>query len=840
MATTVAPGVLGVAHPRVEGREKVEGEALYAYEHDIEGVVYAWIVQSTVAKGTISAVDGAEARRLPGVLAVISHENAPDLGEVQDGELAVFQSPNVAYRGQIVALAVAETLEAAREAAGVVRVEYAAEAHDVALSVDHPKLYTPEKVNPNFPSETSEGDVDGALAAAAVVVDETYSTPAEHNNPMEPHATLAVWSGGDLTLYDSTQGAPRARDAIAGVFDLPPERVRVISPHVGGGFGSKGTPRPTVIAAAIAARHVDRPVKLAATRQQMFTFVGYRTPTIQRVRLGADADGRLQAIDHVAYEQTSTIREFAEQTTVPTRMMYASPNRRTGHRLAALDVPTPSWMRAPGETPGMYALECAMDELAIACGLDPIELRARNEPETDPETGLPFSSRGLQECMRLGAERFGWEGRDPAPGVRRDGRWLVGTGVASSTYPARRMPSSAFARALPDGTFVVGIGAADIGTGARTVLLQVAADALEVPPERITMEIGDSALPFAMLAGGSMGTTSWGSAVVRACEALRAKLGEHGGDVPGEGVEAHVDTTEEVQAQEKLARHAFGAQFCEVRVDAATGEVRVSRMLGVFALRADPQPAHRALAVHRRHDAGHLDGVARGVGARPRVRRLSQPRLRPVPRARVRRHRGHRGDVDRRGGPAPQPDGRQGNRRDRDRRDGRRGGERGAPRDRRPRSRPADPARPRARGAVADRGSDEDAAVATDGPGKPWLDALGALIRAQRVTAGLSLRDLADAHEGLQRLPQPDRARAARAVDLGARRDRGGARRPARGAARAVGPARPGGRARSRRRRAGARHRGGDPRRPRAVRAATDRAPEHLPQLRPGAPALAS
>jgi xanthine dehydrogenase YagR molybdenum-binding subunit len=583
MATTLAPGVLGVAHPRVEGREKVEGRALYAYEHDVEGVVYAWIVQSTVAKGTITAVDGAEARRLPGVLAVISHENAPDLGEVQDGELAVFQSPNVAYRGQIVALTVAETLEAAREAAGLVRVEYAAEAHDVALSVDHPKLYTPEKVNPNFPSETSEGDVDGALAGAAVVMDATYSTPAEHNNPMEPHATLAVWSGGDLTLYDSTQGAPRARDTIANVLGLEPERVRVISQHVGGGFGSKGTPRPTVIAAAIAARHVDRPVKLTATRQQMFTFVGYRTPTIQRVRLGADADGHLVAIDHVAYEQTSTVREFAEQTTVPTRMMYASPNRRTGHRLAALDVPTPSWMRAPGETPGMYALECAMDELAIACGLDPIELRARNEPETDPETGLPFSSRGLQECMRLGAERFGWDGRDPAPSARRDGRWLVGTGVASSTYPARRMPSSAFARALPDGTFVVGIGAADIGTGARTVLLQVAADALDVAPERITMEIGDSALPFAMLAGGSMGTTSWGSAVVRACEALRAKLGEHGGDVRGDGVETHVDTTEEVQGQEKLARHAFGAQFCEVRVDAATGEVHVSRMLGVFA-----------------------------------------------------------------------------------------------------------------------------------------------------------------------------------------------------------------------------------------------------------------
>jgi xanthine dehydrogenase YagR molybdenum-binding subunit len=341
MATTVAPGVLGVAHTRVEGREKVAGEAKYAYEYEVEGVVYAWIVQSTIAKGTITAVDGSEARRLDGVLAVLSHENAPDLGKVDDGELAVLQSPKVSYRGQIVALTIAETLEAAREAAGLVRVEYAAEDHDVALTADHPKLYTPEKVNPNFPSETSEGDVDAALAAAAVVVDATYSTPAEHNNPMEPHATLALWSGGDLTLYDSTQGAPRARDTIANVFGLEPERVRVISPHVGGGFGSKGTPRPTVIAAAMAARHVDRPVKLTATRQQMFTFVGYRTPTIQRVRLGADPEGHLRAIEHIAFEQTSTIREFAEQTTVPTRMMYASPNRRTGHRLAALDVPTP-------------------------------------------------------------------------------------------------------------------------------------------------------------------------------------------------------------------------------------------------------------------------------------------------------------------------------------------------------------------------------------------------------------------------------------------------------------------------------------------------------------------
>jgi xanthine dehydrogenase YagR molybdenum-binding subunit len=264
-------------------------------------------------------------------------------------------------------------------------------------------------------------------------------------------------------------------------------------------------------------------------------------------------------------------------------MMYAAPHRLTTHRLAALDVPTPSWMRAPGECPGMYALESAMDELAIACGIDPIELRIRNEPEVEPETGKEFSSRNLVACLREGAERFGWADRDPTPAARRDGRWLVGTGVASSTYPARRRPSEATARAEPDGTFTVRIGAADIGTGARTALTQIAADALEVEPARVHMEIGDSALPKAMLAGGSMGTASWGSAVVRACEALLAKLGEAGDVVPDEGIEADADTTEEIERDEDLSRNAFGAQFAQVRVDADTGEVRVTRMLGVFA-----------------------------------------------------------------------------------------------------------------------------------------------------------------------------------------------------------------------------------------------------------------
>jgi xanthine dehydrogenase YagR molybdenum-binding subunit len=466
---------------------------------------------------------------------------------------------------------VADSLEVAREAAGLVRLEYAPGAHDVVLSADHPKLYKPDKVNPNHPTDTSQGDVEAGLATASVRIDATYTTPAEHNNPMEPHATLAIWEGDGVTLYDSDQGVPRTRDAVAQVFGLAPERVRVISQHVGGGFGAKGLPHPPVILAVMASQATGRPVKVAVTRQQMFAIVGYRTPTIQRVQLGADREGRLTALAHDAFEQTSTLKEFAEQTAVCSRMMYATPNRRTTHRVAALDVPTPSWMRAPGECPGMYALESAMDELAVACGLDPIELRMRNEPEIDPESGNPFSSRNLVACLREGAARFGWSSRDPEPGVRREGRWLVGTGVAASTYPARRMPSQAFVRARDDGSYVVGIAAADIGTGARTVITQIAADALEVPVERVRVEIGDSDLPPAMIAGGSMGTTSWGSAVIAACRDLR------------EGGEGRSNTAEEIRAQAQLARHSFGAQFVEARVDVDTGEVRIPRALGVFA-----------------------------------------------------------------------------------------------------------------------------------------------------------------------------------------------------------------------------------------------------------------
>jgi len=566
---------IGTPLDRIEGREKVTGAAKYAYEYQAENMAYAEPVQAQIAKGAIRSVDTTETLAQPGVIAVIWNENAPKLADDADGELALFQSRRVAYRGQYVAAVVAETPEAAREGQRLLRMEYDEESHDVLLREDHPKLYTPEKVNPNFPAELERGDPDGALASAAVSVDVTYRTPAFHNNPMEPHATTALWQGGDLILYDSNQGAPANRDTIAGVFDLPPERVRVISPHVGGGFGSKGTPRPNAVLAAIAAKVVERPVKVAVTRQQMFAVTGYRTPTIQRMRLAADADGTLTAISHEVVEQTSTLKEFAEQTAVVTRVMYAAPNRRTTHRLARLDVPTPSWMRAPGECPGMFALESAMDELAIAAGIDPIELRVRNDTQVDPEDGeTPFSSRNLVACLREGAERFGWADRDPTPGARRDGKWLIGTGVASSTYPAYRRAAQASVRSEPDGSFTVKVGAADIGTGARTALTQIAADALDTTPDNVHMEIGDSALPKAGVAGGSMGTASWGTAVFRACKALLA----------GDGNEADYDTSDEIEQQKKLARHGFGAQFAEVRVDSDSGEVRVPRLFGIFAV----------------------------------------------------------------------------------------------------------------------------------------------------------------------------------------------------------------------------------------------------------------
>ncbi len=407
--TRVSGRAIGTPLDRIDGPQKVTGTAPYAYEHHVENPLYLYPLHSDVARGRVARIDASAAEALPGVVIVITHENAPRLADTSDKELAILQSDEVAFRGQYVGAVVAETFEIVRHAAQIVEISYDEEPHDVALRADRDDLYTPDQVSGGFPTDTEEGDFDEAFSSAAVKLDETYATPMEHNNPMEPHTTVAVWEGGDLTLYESTQGPHPVRATVAPIFGLDPSRVRVVAPYVGGGFGSKGLPHANSILAALAARKVEgRPVKFALTRQQMFSCVGYRTPTIQRIRLGADEDGRLTAISHEVVEQTAKIKEFAEQTAVATRTMYATGSRRTTHRLAALDVPVPSWMRAPGECPGMYALEAAMDEMAIKCNLDPVEFRIRNEPEIDAETGLPYSSRNLVACLREGARRFGW------------------------------------------------------------------------------------------------------------------------------------------------------------------------------------------------------------------------------------------------------------------------------------------------------------------------------------------------------------------------------------------------------------------------------------------------
>jgi xanthine dehydrogenase YagR molybdenum-binding subunit len=580
-------GAFGTAHTRVEGRDKVTGAARYAGEFRYDGLAHGWLVLSTVARGRIRAVQADPVLAMPGVLAVLHHGNAPrvttdymSIVGPPDPALGILQHDQVPYVGWPVALVVAETSEQAREAAEALLVEYDEEPHDIAFFAGHPDAYTPGDSRIG-PAEVVKGDVDGALARAAVVVDEEYTTPEEHHSPLEPHAATARWEAGRLDVVDSNQSTVWVAGELAKLFSLDPASVRVRAEHVGGGFGSKGV-RPHQVAAVMAATVLQRPVRVVLTRRQMFSLVGYRSPTTQRVRLGADPDGRLRALDHQALSLTSTVHEFVEPSATYGRPLYDADTHHSVSRVVRLDVPTPTYMRAPGEAPGSFALESALDELAEKCGLDPIALRVRNEPAVGPVSGLPFSSRNLLACFEEGARRFGWADRDPRPGVRREGRWLLGTGTAASTFHVGVGPSTAAVTAEADGTFTVRINATDIGTGARTALTLVAAEALEAEPGRIRVHIADSDLGPAMFAGGSMGTRSWAWAVLRAAADLRERLAL-GGAIPPEGITARSDTTEAVAALTKKERHSFGAQFAEVAVDVTSGEVRVRRMLGIFA-----------------------------------------------------------------------------------------------------------------------------------------------------------------------------------------------------------------------------------------------------------------
>ncbi|WP_326776973.1 xanthine dehydrogenase family protein molybdopterin-binding subunit [Streptomyces sp. NBC_01445] len=581
---TLVTGTVGASYTRVEGLEKVTGAARYAGDVPAAELAHGWLVLSTVARGRIRSIESDPVRGMPGVLAVLHHGNAPRVDGNYVGMLGrpdpiveVFQHDRVPFVGWPVALVVAETSEQAREAAEALVVRYDEEPHDVAFSAGHAGIYTPDGDG----MLAEKGDLAAELAASVHVVDAEYTTPEEHHSSMEPHAAMARWDGGRLEIVDSNQGSMWVAQELAKLFSLDPASVRVRSEHIGGAFGSKGV-RVHQILAVMAATVLDRPVRVVMTRRQMFSLVGYRSPTAQRVRLGADADGRLRALDHQAHSLTSTVHEFVEASAGFGRPMYAADAHRSVNRVVRLDVPTPTFMRAPGEAPGSFALESALDELAEQCGMDPIALRARNEPDVGPVSGLPFGSRNLLACFDEGARRFGWADRDPRPGVRREGRWLLGTGTAAATFPVIVAPSTAAVTAEADGTFTVRIGASDVGTGARTALTLLAAEALGVAGERVHVRIGDSDFGPAAISGGSMGTRSWGWAVTAAGRDLREQLAL-GGDIPPQGITVRSDTSAAVGSLTQKERHSFGAQFAEVAVDVTTGEVRVRRMLGVFA-----------------------------------------------------------------------------------------------------------------------------------------------------------------------------------------------------------------------------------------------------------------
>ncbi|WP_395405315.1 xanthine dehydrogenase family protein molybdopterin-binding subunit [Pseudoduganella sp. UC29_106] len=619
--------IIGQGLDRTDGPAKVTGTATFSAEHQIPRLAHAVMVLSTVPKGRITAIDTARAARMPGVLAVMTHENAPRLPRTKPGEkdmppppkLNLLQDSTVLYNAQPIALVVADTLEQAMDASRAVRVSYARQTavldfHGAKFNARKPKE------DPERPSSFNRGNVNSALAGAAQRIEATYTTPIENHNPMEPHATIAAWEGDRLTLYDATQNISGVKKNAAKCLGIPPDKVRVVSPFVGGGFGCKGNMWSHVVLAAMAAKKVGRPVKLVLERTQMFAPVGARPLTEQKFRLGAAADGRLTAVSHDSISHTSFQDDFTEPCTTPTRMLYASENMQTSQKLATLNLGVPTYMRAPGESSGSFALESALDELAYALNMDPLALRLRNYAEQDPEKNLPFSSKKLRECYQVAAERFGWSRRTPAPGSMKAGRMLVGWGMATATYPAHRLPAKAWASIQPDGTAIVRCGSHDLGTGTYTIMTQVAADALGLPVQKVKFELGDTAMPEAPVSGGSMTAASIGPAVNQACLAARRKLVEmavgdevsplkdaapeeviaedgwlrlrqaperrepmaaiiarHGGEpVDGSG------EAKPGEEKKKFSSHSFGAVFVEVHVDPDLGIVRVPRVVAAY------------------------------------------------------------------------------------------------------------------------------------------------------------------------------------------------------------------------------------------------------------------
>lgn len=618
-------GHTGKPVDRVDGPLKVRGAAPFAAEVALDGMVYAALAYSTIAKGRIAAIDTGPAEAAPGVVLAMTHRNAPRLNpppRFLSGDKAgagddspVMQDDRIRWNGQPVALVLAETQEQADHARSLIQVTYEEEpaATSVATAgASEVGTFMGE------PLSARVGDAEAALAAAAHRIEAVYRTPRHNHNALELHAATVVWRGDELFVHDATQTVGHTAWSLAQIFGIEEAQVHVSSPFVGGGFGGKGLWQHQILAAA-AARLAGRPVRIVLSREGVYRVVGGRSPTEQRVALGADAEGRLTAILHRGLAPKTPHSPMPEPFILPTQSTYASQTLALEVRTCYLDAVANTFMRAPGEAVGTVALECAMDELAERIGIDPVDLRLRNEPDKDPLSGRPFSSRNLVEAYRAGAERFGWSRRNPVPRSRREGEWLVGLGCATATYPYHRMPGGAARLTLDsDGTARVETAAHEMGMGTATVQAQVAADRLGLPLEAVSVRYGDSSLPGVIMAGGSQQTASVGLSVAVACRALVGELlklagndsplaglgvdeveGADGGlrksDEPGR-FESYAsiltragrrDLVVEGNAPPPLetmhwSMHSHGAMFCEVRVSAVTGEARVSRFLGSF------------------------------------------------------------------------------------------------------------------------------------------------------------------------------------------------------------------------------------------------------------------
>jgi xanthine dehydrogenase YagR molybdenum-binding subunit len=574
---------VGLPLDRVDGRLKVTGKASYAFEYAAQGdALYGVIVPASISKGRVAAVDIRDAQNAPGVRLVLTKDNAPpqhpfgpvDLPDRFARAMPALNDDDVPYFGFPVAFAVADTLEQATAAAAMVRVHYAAAPGAYDLHAAGPTAIVQSPIDGGAPADSATGDFDSAFAIAPVKIDATYITPYQHQTPMEPQATMVVWNGPKLTVHTAAQLTGSPQEGLARTLNIRKEDVRVITRYIGGGFGNKLPYYFDATLAAIGARILKRPVKVAMTRPQLFYMTTHRSASEQHLRLGATADGRLTAYGQDALVQSASFDVYVEPVMLAARTLYAAPNRLTRHRLAKLDLPRSDSMRAPGDAIGLMALECGMDELAERLDLDPVELRLRNDTQIDPECHLPFSSRHLAECLREGAAHFGWSKRVAKPVSVTDGRWLVGLGVASAVRGDLLRNATARARLTPDHRLVVELAMTDIGTGTYTILTQIAAEAMEMPVERVTILMGDTNYPPTDGSGGSWGAATSGAAVRAACRKLRSSLATGVMEAEGSVTPAELSTS--------YSHASFGAHFVEAAVHRDTGEVRVRRMLGVF------------------------------------------------------------------------------------------------------------------------------------------------------------------------------------------------------------------------------------------------------------------